>query len=226
MRNHMFFVIISIGDYMRKVFLYLYPIYDYYKIYLYDNDKTYEYFNRERPFPVMNKAIDLRYRQNGYDIYYLLYSDSDMYGLEQIPGDRIIRSNICFEDSTPYNADGTCKDDFVYKYTDPNYVFDLIGDFDELVVGGNHAMDCVKRMAEAALSRGISSLVDLDLTDFFFMLYWKRDYFDIAEYSPSRYKEFALLKRGEKNYELTKRIFERSFASLVYGFEEEKRIVK
>ena len=145
-----------------------------------------------------------------------------MYGLEQIPGDKIIRSNISFEDSTPYNADGTCKDDFVYKYTDPNYVFDLIGDFDELVVGGNHATDCVKRMAEAALSRGISSLVDLDLTDFFFMLYWKRDYFDIAEYSPSRYKEFALLKRGEKNYELTKRIFERNFTSPVYGFEEEK----
>ena len=211
---------------MRKVFLYLYPIWEYYKSNIFQNDSTYDVMERERPFPILNKAIDLRYRQNGYEIYYLLYSDMELYGIDVKLGDKVIYSDIGFEDSTPYNSDGSPKDVFVFKYTDPNYVFDLIGDFDELVVGGNHAMDCVKRMAEAALSRGISSLVDLDLTDFFFMLYWKKDYFDIAEYSPSRYKEFALLKRGEKNYELTKRIFEKNFSSPVYGLEEDKRIVK
>ena len=109
----------------------MYPIWEYYKSNIFQNDSTYDVMNRERPFPILNKAIDLRYRQNGYDIYYLLYSDSEMYGVEVKPGDKVLYSDICFEDSTPYNYDGTDKDEYVYKYTDPYYVLDLIGDMDE-----------------------------------------------------------------------------------------------
>ena len=76
-----------------------------------------------------------------------------------------------------------------------------LGNIQELVVGGYHFHDCVKRVAEAALQMGINSLVDLDLTDLFFNLYKYEDYFEINNYEAQKYKEFwqhELEQQGEK----------------------------
>ena len=66
---------------------------------------------------------------------------------------------------------------------------------DKIVIGGFHFSDCVKRVAEFCLENGINTLVDLDLTDFFFSLYYQEKYFKKDEYSPERYKEYWQQKK-------------------------------
>lgn len=93
-----------------------------------------------------------------------------------------------------------------------------LGDVDELVVGGYHAMDCVRRVVEVSMQNGTNTLVDLDLTDLFFNLYDKKNYFIINSYSPSRFKEYMINKRGPEDIEFSERIFNRNYDSPVYGF--------
>ena len=79
-------------------------------------------------------------------------------------------------------------------------------------------MDCVKRVAEVALEYGINTLVDLDLTDLFFSLYKEKDYFDVENYNPDKFKLRMTSKYGEINIDLGERIFDRNYSSPVYGF--------
>ena len=97
-----------------------------------------------------------------------------------------------------------------------------------IVVGGFHFGDCVKRIAEYCYQCGTSALVDLDLTDLFFNIYHKKDYFKIDEYNPKNYKDYILLNSRFSNKELAERLFERNYNSPVYKFEiiEERRKLK
>ena len=103
-----------------------------------------------------------------------------------------------------------------------------LGDFDEIIVGGFHFRDCVKRVAEYCYQNGYHTLIDLDLTDLFFKVYYKKDYFNIDEYNPQKYKDYMLSGSRFSNKELAEKLFERNYNSPVYGFEsiEEKRKVK
>lgn len=47
---------------INKVFLYLYPIEEYTKIFLFHDDKNYDDWNVKRPFPILNECIQKRYR--------------------------------------------------------------------------------------------------------------------------------------------------------------------
>lgn len=48
---------------MRKVFLYLYPIEEFTKMFLFHDDSLYDEWGIERPLPILNNAINKRYRE-------------------------------------------------------------------------------------------------------------------------------------------------------------------
>ena len=203
---------------MRKVFLYLYPIKEFTNMFLFHNDRLYDEWHVDRPLPILNETINRRYRKKGYQIVFALYPDRDLYGIEQRDDDKIIYTDILFSEASAYDENGSEKENFVPKYPNENLLIEQLGGVDELVVGGYHAMDCVRRVAEIALQRGISTLVDLDLTDLFFNLYKQKNYFDIENYSPERFKQNMISRHGNEFTEFEERLFNRNYSSPVYGF--------
>lgn len=206
---------------MKKVFLYLYPIKEFTKVFLFHDDRLYDEWNVDRPLPILDATIDKRYREKGYQVVFALYPDRELYGIEQKDGDRIIYTDIPFSEASAYDANGNEKKNFVPRYPDEKLLIQQLGDVDELVVGGYHAMDCVKRVAEIALQSGIDTLVDLDLTDLFFSVYKQKDYFDIDTYTPERFKSNMIGRRGNEWIEFQEKIFERNYSSPVYGFSKQ-----
>lgn len=101
-----------------------------------------------------------------------------------------------------------------------------MGDVKELVIGGYHAQDCVKRVGEVVLTNGINTLVDLDMTDLFFYLYRQDDYFDLESYNPERFKNYMLCKMKRYGDDLAGKIFYRNYQSDVYGFKDNNKKVK
>ena len=189
---------------MNKVFLYLYPIKDYTKMFLHD-DEYYDEEHLERPLPILNETIEKRYREKGYQVVFVLYSDRDLYGIEKKEVDKVIFTDIFFSDSSN-------------RYPSEELLLNQLGNIDELVVGGYHVLDCVKRVAENALLKGINTLVDLDLTDLFFKLYQQKEYFDIYNYDPDKLRSFMVYRRGEERKSFEERIVDRNYSSPVYSF--------
>lgn len=212
---------------MKKVFLYLYPIKEFVKFFQFRNDKAYDELNLPRPLPILNETIDKRYRSKGYEIVYALYPDKELFGLEIHNEDKIIYTDITFDEASAIDESGNEKKDFLPKYPNESYLIDQLVPIDELVVGGFHAMDCVKRVAEQALEYGIDTLVDLDLTDLFFSLYKENDYFDVDNYSPDKFKLKMISRHGKQFVELEERMFDRNYSSPVYGFtkSENKKLL-
>ena len=207
---------------MRKVFLYLYPIKEYTEMFLFHNDKLYDEWNIERPLPVLNSTINKRYREKGYEIVYALYPDKELYGIEKLEGDKIIYTDISFSEASAYDENGNQKGNFVPKYPNEEYLLKQIGEMNELVVGGYHAMDCVKRVVEYAIKEGVNALVDLDLTDYFFELYIKKEYFKEEEYSPKRFKEYEISSNKYEKPEIKEKLFNKTYSSKAYGFDREE----
>lgn len=195
---------------MKKIFLYLYPIEEYNRSFEFSEEYL-QQNGRENPYKVLNECIQKRYRDKGYQIVYAIYPDKSLYGINLLPTDKIIYTDVTFEQANGYNGD--------IKYPNESYLIAQLGDFDEIVVGGFHFGDCVKRIAEYCYQCGTSVLVDLDLTDLFFNIYHKKDYFKIDEYNPKNYKDYILLNSRFSNKELAERLFERNYNSPVYKFE-------
>lgn len=212
---------------MKKIFLYLYPIQEYNRFFELSKEYLHE-IGRENPFKILNECIQKRYREKGYQIVYAIYPNKNIYGISPLSNDKIIYTDVTFDQASGYNKDGSEKQDKDIKYPSERYLIEQLEDFDEIVIGGFHFCDCVKRVAEYCYQYGISTLVDLDLTDLFFNIYHKKDYFKIDEYNPQNYKNYVLLNSRFKNKEMAERLFERNFNSPVYGFEntEEKRKLK
>lgn len=64
---------------MRKVFLYLYPIKEYFEKVLDVPQKEDEKF----ALSMLNSTIDKRYRKKEYEIVFSLYPDKELYGIDQ-----------------------------------------------------------------------------------------------------------------------------------------------
>lgn len=203
---------------MKKIFLYLYPIQEYNRSFEFSEEYL-QQMKRENPYKVLNECIQKRYREKGYQIVYANYPDKNIYGINPLPTDKIIYTDITFEQASGYNQDGSKKQDKDIKYPSERYLIEQLGDFDEIVVGGFHFGDCVKRVAEYCYQSGFPTLVDLDLTDLFSSVYHKKDYFKIDEYNPQRYKNYVLSNSRFYNKEMAERLFERNYNSPVYGFE-------
>lgn len=207
---------------MKKVFLYLYPIKEYTSMFLYHDDKLYDEWNVKRPLPVLNECIQKRYRDNGYQVVYVLYPDKDIFGIIPKKEDRIIYTDILFSENSAVDENGNTKKDFIPKYPNEQLLIKQLGDIEELVIGGYHFSDCVKRVGETALNMGINTVIDLDLTDLFFNLYKQEEYFNLKEYNPEKFKRQMMkydLRYGE---EVALEQFNFVYSSPVYGFSNEE----
>jgi len=110
----------------------------------------------------LNQCIDLRYRQKGFGINYVIFDNhpiSEVVNV-QIP-DRIIEAGIDYKTHTAKQPDGT------YLYPDPDYILDQLPKLKTLTIGGFHLWDCVERLAKRAYERELDVLVDEDLTELF-----------------------------------------------------------
>lgn len=209
---------------MKKVFLYLYPIEEFNRIFLF-GDSYYKEENREKPFPILNECIEKRYRSQGYDIIYALYPDKNIYGIIPKPNDKIIYTDISFKQASGYNEDGTEKSNDEIKYPNEQFLINQLGQIDEIVIGEFHFGDCVKRVAECCYENDINTLVNLNLTDLFFNLYYQKDYFNIKNYNPERYKLYwknKLINRYGKDANFIDRKFKNMYGSKVFKFYSEE----
>lgn len=206
---------------MNKVFLYLYPIKEFvgqFILYGYtDDDKLdyYEQYQRREPLEVLNEAIDKRYRQNGYKIVYATYPDKEIYGIDLKDTDKIIKTDINFSE---------VKNEF--KYPNEDYLINQFGEIDELVVGGYHAFDCVLKVTERALERGINAQIDIELTDIFFGIYYE-DYFEIDNYDKYRYKSYRKALASMLGMEDTfEDEFNEMYSSEAFGYDKTNTLKK
>lgn len=212
---------------MQKIFLYLYPIREYNHSFEFSEEYIQE-MKIESPYKVLNECIQKRYREKGYQIVYAIYPDKNIYGINPLQTDKIIYTDVSFKQASSYNQDGSGKQVKDIKYPSEKYLIEQLGKIDEIVIGGFHFSDCVKKVAEYCYQNGIPTLVDLDLTDLFFNVYHKKDYFKIDEYNPQNYKNYVLLNNRFGNKEMAERLFQRNYNSPVYEFEniEENRKLK
>lgn len=206
---------------MKKIFLYLYPIKEYTDMFLFHDDNLYNEWNVKRPLPILNECIQKRYRDNGYRVVFVLYPDKEIFGIIPKEEDKIIYTDILFSENSAVDENGKTKKDFIPKYPNEQLLIKQLGDVEELVIGGYHFSDCVKRVGEMALAMGINTTVDLDLTDLFFNLYRQKDYFNIEEYNPNKYKEYMLNKVARYGEKFAEKQFDSMYSSSIYGFDEE-----
>lgn len=203
---------------MKKVFLYLYPIEEFSRVFFLGND-YYDEMGDKRPFDVLNDAIQKRYRDNGYQVVFALYPDKKNFGILCKEEDKIIFTDISFEEASGYNEDETKKPYDEIKYPNEQFLINQLGEVDELVVGGYHAQDCVKKVAETALDNNIDTLVDLDMTDLFFALYRRTEYFEVDSYAPERFKKHMIKRSSEYGVQFAEELFSTQYQSPVYGFD-------
>lgn len=158
---------------MRKVFLYLYPTYEYFANL---QDECLSLKDIKNNLELLDKTIDKRYRQKGYEIVFVLEPNTQVYGL-----------TVCEEDATIYYVTG------LNYYTPGDYgkLFDSIGQVDELVVSGHRSLGYVKEFAGYAINSGIDTSVDLELTENFFYDCGSES-FNMDEYNLEKYKRKSI----------------------------------
>lgn len=155
-----------------KIMLFLFPIEEYIKMLCED---------RPEVLDLLNESINTRYREKGYNIVFLTFKNKPIYGVNIFPNDKIIESNITFEEHiTPIEKDENGKDK--YQYSSNDYIEKSIGNFEELIVCGFHVQDCVMRVANHFYNINHNTLVDEELTNFFGTLS-RRFYFNPAKYN-------------------------------------------
>lgn len=216
----------------KNVFLYLYPIEEYINS-VFPKTPT----EKDEALNKLNECIEKRYRNNNYEVVLALYPDSDIYGIIPKSEDKIIYTDILFEDATSIDKNGGKKLNFEPAYPSEELLINQLGKVDKLVVAGFHEEDCVKRVGEYALNFGIDTIVDLDLTEFFYYLYTKsyfiEDKYDpMEEYNPIRYEFFTLMniidpfEINSHSLRAAEKKFNRAYSSEVYGFHKIKNQVK
>lgn len=116
---------------------------------------------------VFNRAIEERYRNQDYRVYWVMFDQHQYSPLITIqPDDVRINAAMSFKEHTHRRPDGT------YPYPDFNKIPNHIADAKKVVVAGYHIKDCVDKIAAACYRSGHETLVDEELTEYF----W-RDYF-------------------------------------------------
>lgn len=140
-----------------KQFVYMYPIPEFINFELslgshgFKND--FEEFYKSK----LNSCIDKRYRQQGFNINYFIFDDSKVSDI------------LLLQDSDKVNFVGLDYKTHVEeeRYPNEDYILNQLGEVDILRIGGFHMWDCVERIAKRAYEKGIETLVDEDLTEFF-----------------------------------------------------------
>jgi len=125
---------------------------------------------------ILNTSIDLRYRKNGFRIFYALLEGNPVSNVISLKStDNFIYAGIDEKTHRTPNSDGKCP------YPDRDFILDQLGNVNRLVVSGFHLNSCVKKTARRAYVRGINVLVDEELTELFGRDIQKPD-FDPSKY--------------------------------------------
>ncbi|MBN1644636.1 hypothetical protein JW851_01170 [Candidatus Woesearchaeota archaeon] len=151
-----------------KSFVFLYPIPEYIDFEIENNAWKYEkkgkdYF-KNRYGALLNKCIDVRYRQKGFNINYAIFNGhkiSDIIILKE--HDKIFEVGMDFKTHT---TESNGKN----PYPDNDLILDQLGNIKALRVAGFHIWDCVNKLARRAYERGLDTLVDEDLTELFSLI--------------------------------------------------------
>jgi len=132
---------------------------------------------------LLNETIDERYRQKGYQINFLTFLDSKPFGVDIKPNDILLKSDITFKQLlTPIGVDN--DGETIHNYPASEWISQRLGEFEELVVCGFHAYDCVTKVAEYFYNINPNTMIDLELTDLFSELS-NRFYFKKDNYNPA-----------------------------------------
>lgn len=110
----------------------------------------------------LNACIDARYRKRGFEINYAVHDGSpvsDVIDLQE--SDRIIEVGLDFKTHTTKQSNGK------HPYPDENHILNQLNRTSVIRIAGFHMWDCVERLARRAYERGLDTLVDEDLTEFF-----------------------------------------------------------
>jgi len=201
---------------MRKVFLYLYPIKEYASVFT--AVKDYIETEQGNPFNILNKCIEKRYKEQDFEIIVAIYPDKEVYGIDLNLIDKLIETDVAFQEATCYDINGNDKPSEEIKYPSEKDLFNKIGKVEEIIIAGYHFSDCVKRTAEYFNSRGVDTLVDLELTDLFFNNYYKED-FCIETYNLALYKQ-RFMDIFSHYGEFANRQFNKVYGSPIYGFQK------
>lgn len=113
---------------MKKVFLYLYPIEEYTKMFLFNDDRLYDEWNVKRPLPILNESIQKRYRDKGYQVVFVLYPDRNIFGIIPKKEDKIIYTDILFSENSAIDENEKEKKDFIPKYPNEKLLIEQLGD--------------------------------------------------------------------------------------------------
>ena len=139
-----------------KEFVYLYPISEYIDVFVNPADGL----RRRQYKESLNSAVDLRYRQQGFGINYVIFDGHSLSDVIEIqPSDKIIEAGIDFKTHTAKQPNGE------YPYPNPEIVLDQLPRLRTIRIGGFHLWDCVEKTARAAYERGLDVLVDEELTE-------------------------------------------------------------
>lgn len=147
-----------------KRFVFLYPISEYIDFEISNHSWSYNGSEEFKDFysKMLNSCIDLRYRQNEFEIVYIVFRHHEMSPiLRKRHGDRIIETEVNYSDFIIPDDKGN------HPYPCIEKLLEVIGNSEKLVISGFHMWDCVERLAKTAYEKDIDVLVDEDLTEFF-----------------------------------------------------------
>jgi hypothetical protein len=152
-----------------RAFLFLYPT----KYYVsHECERTLPNMPKAKIVKRLNQIIHRRYRQRGYQIFWLVFGRSDNARQPDVdsispvinvaPQDKVISAGVRFY------ADGTGRE---FEYARSDFVLRQMGKpLDHVVLGGFHQNDCVDKMGRAFYEQEISVVVDEHLTHRYFIL--------------------------------------------------------
>lgn len=110
----------------------------------------------------LNSCINWRYRKSGFQVYFAILDDCQVSSIIDLQSeDRVIKVGI---DSQTHR---TKREDESYLYPDQDYILNQLNSPSKIIIAGFHMWDCVEKLARKAYERGINTLVDEDLTEFF-----------------------------------------------------------
>lgn len=156
---------------MKKL-LFIYPIEEFMKI-----------FEHGDVIEKLNRTINKRYREKGYEINYLIFPDKEIADLQIYPNDKIIKTDITFEDYTTTNKAG--------NFPNPNLdkIFGENINVESIVVCGFDSRDYVRKTAKRFDDLGFDTLIDIELSGYF-RAHCEKNYFAEDEYNLANIIEY------------------------------------